>query len=151
MDTTKELWDLVLKELEEGKKFSKNLIDVWFKKLELVYLDDKYAFVLTEDNGFVNLLNTKYAEPISEAFKEVMNLDITTKIFYKVGFSVEGALESLYNSNKEDSNTNVSSNVDQKDEISYRPADSFINSSNVYPLHIQISLSGNFSLHSLHN
>lgn len=129
MDTTKELWDLVLKELEEGKKFSKNLIDVWFKKLELVYLDDKYAFVLTEDNGFVNLLNTKYAEPISEAFKEVMNLDITTKIFYKVGFSVEGALESLYNSNKEDSNTNVSSNVDQKDEISYRPADSFINSS----------------------
>lgn len=93
MNSYKEIWELMLREL--GKKYSEALMDLWFRKFELVHFDDKYAFIVTNDGGFVDLLNTKYARQIEESFKEVMGFDVTVKIFPRDGFSVEGALYSM--------------------------------------------------------
>ncbi|MBO4213179.1 MAG: chromosomal replication initiator protein DnaA [Clostridia bacterium] len=94
MNSYKEIWELVLKEL--GKRYSEYLIDLWFKNLELAYLDDTYAFLLAKDDGFfVDLLNTRYAQQIEASFEEAMGFPVKVKIFSKDGFSVENAIMSL--------------------------------------------------------
>ena len=93
MNSYKEIWDLVLRELE--KKYSESLMDLWFRNLELVHLDDKYAFILSNDeNFFVNLLNTKYAPHIKNAFEE-LGFDVEVKIFSRKDYSLEGAIFSM--------------------------------------------------------
>lgn len=93
MNSYKDIWNLVLREL--STKYSAPLMDLWFNKLELVHLDDKYAFILTNDGGFVDLLNTKYSDQISLCFEEVLGFHIEARIFPRQGFSVEGALLSI--------------------------------------------------------
>ncbi|MBQ0124837.1 MAG: chromosomal replication initiator protein DnaA, partial [Clostridiales bacterium] len=77
------------------KKYSEGLVDIWFRKLELAHLDDKYAFVLTDDEGFVDLLNNKYVDSISAAINEVMGYMPLTKVFARRNFTVEGAILSV--------------------------------------------------------
>ena len=101
MNSYKEIWELVLKEL--GKRYSEYLIDLWFKNLELAYLDEKYAFLLAKDDGFfVDLLNTRYAQQIEASFEEAMGFPVKVKIFSKEGFSVENAIMSLNSPLQED-------------------------------------------------
>lgn len=93
MNSYKEIWELMLREL--GKKYSDALMDLWFRKFELVHFDDKYAFIVTDDGGFVDLLNAKYAEQIALSFKEVMGFEVSVKIFPREDFSLEGAIYSM--------------------------------------------------------
>ena len=90
----RDIWELVLVELE--KKYSEPLMDLWFRNLELVHIDDKYAFILTGDESYiVNLLNSKYAETIAQALKEVTGFLVKVKIFSSKTFTLEDAILSM--------------------------------------------------------
>ena len=62
-----EIWNIVFDEL--SKKYTDAVMELWFNNFELVYLDDEKAFITTTSDGFVDLLNKKYA-PENEAIFE---------------------------------------------------------------------------------
>lgn len=100
MNSYKEIWDLVLRELE--KKYSESLMDLWFRNLELVHLDDKYGFILSNDESFfVNLLNTKYAPQIKKALDEI-GFNVEVRIFPRKEFTLEGAVFAMEQPPSED-------------------------------------------------
>lgn len=117
MDSYKNIWEIVLREL--GKKYSEALIEIWFKPLKLAHLDDKYAFILTADAGFVDLLNSRYAANVEHAFEAAMGYALRVKFFNESTFSVESALLSLEGPIIEESDTESTDSSDDKPVTSY--------------------------------
>ena len=88
MDSYSKIWDIINKALRET--YTKELMDLWLNKLELVYLDETEAiFTLLEDDYFLNLVNKKYSGKIEEIFKESLNMDVKVKIFSKSTFNLD--------------------------------------------------------------
>ncbi len=144
MNSYNEIWELVLKELE--KKYSESLMDLWFKNLELAYLDDKYAFIVANDDGFfVNLLNTRYAQPIEASFYEAMGFPVKVKIFSKKGFSVENAVMSLDSPARDETETDENGE-DAKGERSY---DSYFSTDKEYTFETFVVGSSNKFAHAV--
>ena len=91
MDSYKNIWEIVLREL--GKRYSEALIEIWFKPLKLAHLDDKYAFILTADAGFVDLLNSRYAANVELAFEAAMGYGLKVKFFNESNFLRQRTVE----------------------------------------------------------
>lgn len=85
----KEVWAIILDSL--SKKYSEEIMKLWFNHIELVYLDDKSAFLVIDEPEFVDLLNKRYSDQISLSFKEKLDLDVSVKIFDKSSYSIENA------------------------------------------------------------
>ena len=66
-------------------------MELWFNNFELVYLDDEKAFITTTSDGFVDLLNKKYAPEIEAIFESTLNFRVHVRIFAKSSFSLEKA------------------------------------------------------------
>lgn len=67
-------------------------MELWFNNFELVYLDDEKAFITTTSDGFVDLLNKKYAPEIETIFENTLNFQIRVRIFAKSSFILEKVL-----------------------------------------------------------
>lgn len=91
----KEIWNIILDSL--SKKYSEDIMNLWFNNFELVHLDESSAFIVTDEAGFVDLLNKRYAGQISSVFKDVLGFDVDVKIFYKKTFSLDSAKAALQN------------------------------------------------------
>ena len=85
MNSYKDIWNIVFDEL--SKKYTDAVMELWFNNFELVYLDDEKAFITTTSDGFVDLLNKKYAPEI-----ETLNFQIRVRIFAKSSFILEKVL-----------------------------------------------------------
>ena len=90
MNSYKDIWNIVFDEL--SKKYTDAVMELWFNNFELVYLDDEKGFITTTSDGFVDLLNKKYAPEIEKIFDDTLNFHITVKIFAKSSFRLESAL-----------------------------------------------------------
>ena len=87
MDSYSKIWDIINKALRET--YSKELMDLWLNKLELVYLDETEAvFTLLEDDYFVNLVNKKYSGKIADIFKDSLNMEVSVKILKNIKLMV---------------------------------------------------------------
>jgi chromosomal replication initiator protein len=90
MDNYAESWLIVKKSLEE--KYSQEIMNLWFNKLRLVYLDDKYAFFTVSSADYlISILNSKYTSVIEEIFSEKIGLDIKAKVYKTETYSEEKA------------------------------------------------------------
>lgn len=85
----KEIWNIVLDSF--SKRYSEEMMNLWFNHLELVFLDDRSAFLVIDDPVFIDLLNKRYAGQIADVLKDVLGFDIEVKIFNKATFSLESA------------------------------------------------------------
>ncbi len=90
LNSYKDIWNIVFDEL--SKKYTDAVMELWFNNFELVYLDDEKGFITTTSDGFVDLLNKKYAPEIEKIFDDTLNFHITVKIFAKSSFRLENAL-----------------------------------------------------------
>ena len=79
------------------RKYPQAVIELWFNNFELAYFDDERALITTTSDGYVDLLNKKYAPEISEIFEQTLNFHLTVKIFAKSKFNMEEALLSEIN------------------------------------------------------
>lgn len=101
MDSYKDIWKIVLDNL--SKEYSDVLMDLWFNKFVLVYMDEKKAFITTTSEGFVSLLNKNYAPKIEEIFENVLHFNVKVKIFDAKNFDIEKEIAN-YSSNASDEN-----------------------------------------------
>ena len=99
MDSYRDIWNLVLGEL--SKKFSDAAMDLWFNKLTLVYLDDSIALITTKSNGFVSLLNKRYAPEIEKILEDILNFRAKVKIYEENNFDLDRAKAEFLLSEKE--------------------------------------------------
>ena len=90
MNSYKDIWNIVFDEL--SKKYTDAVMELWFNNFELVYLDDEKAFITTTSDGFVDLLNKKYAPEIETIFENTLNFQIRVRIFAKSSFILEKLL-----------------------------------------------------------
>ena len=90
MNSYKDIWNIVFDEL--SKKYTDAVMELWFNNFELVYLDDEKAFITTTSDGFVDLLNKKYAPEIETIFENTLNFQIRVRIFAKSSFILEKVL-----------------------------------------------------------
>lgn len=67
-------------------------MELWFNNFELVFIDDEKAFITTTSDGFVDLLNKKYAPEIEKIFEDTLSFHLNVKIFAKSTFRLEEAL-----------------------------------------------------------
>lgn len=79
------------------RKYPQAVIELWFNNFELAYFDDERALITTTSDGFVDLLNKKYAPEIAEIFEQTLTFHLTVKIFAKSKFNLEEALLSEMN------------------------------------------------------
>ena len=87
------IWKIVLDTL--SKTYSEVLMDLWFKRLELSFMDDKNVFlVIDESPELIDILNTNYAKKIEEAFSSALNLNL------KVTIAQKGKYYQLYTGNQ---------------------------------------------------
>ena len=86
------IWKIVLDNL--SKTYSEVLMDLWFKRLELSFMDDKNVFlVIDESPELIDILNTNYAKKIEEAFSSALNLNLKVTIAQKGKYFVHGSEE----------------------------------------------------------
>ena len=86
------IWKIVLDTL--SKTYSEVLMDLWFKRLELSFMDDKNVFlVIDESPELIDILNTNYAKKIEEAFSSALNLNLKVTIAQKGKYFVHGSEE----------------------------------------------------------
>ena len=90
MNSYKDIWNIVFDEL--SKKYTDAVMELWFNNFELVYLDDEKAFITTTSDGFVDLLDKKYAPEIETIFENTLNFQIRVRIFAKSSFILEKVL-----------------------------------------------------------
>ena len=90
MNSYKDVWNIVFDEI--SKKYTDAVMDLWFNNFELVYLDDERAFITTTSDGFVDLLNKKYAPEIETLFENTLNFHVSVRIFFFFSFRLEDAL-----------------------------------------------------------
>jgi chromosomal replication initiator protein len=81
------IWNIVYDEIL--KKYPEAVIELWFKNFELAYFDDERALITTTSEGFVDLLNKKYAPEIADIFEQVLNFRLNVKIYAKSKFNPE--------------------------------------------------------------
>ncbi len=93
MNANQDIWKIVYAEIV--RTYPEAVVDLWFKNFELVYFDSECALITTTSDGFVEILNKKYAPAIASIFEENFAFHITVKIFAKQSFSLEEALASL--------------------------------------------------------
>ena len=88
MDSYAKIWEIIQNALKDI--YSKELMDLWLNKLQLVYLDeDEAIFTLLEEDYFISLVNKKYANKIAEVFKDSLNMDVNVKIVSKKTFNLD--------------------------------------------------------------
>jgi chromosomal replication initiation ATPase DnaA len=81
------IWNIVYDEIL--KKYPEAVIELWFKNFELAHFDDERAPITTTSEGFVDLLNKKYAPEIADIFEQVLNFRLNVKIYAKSKFNPE--------------------------------------------------------------
>lgn len=89
----KDIWNIILDSF--SKKYSEEVMNLWFNRLELVYLDDRSAFLVIDDAGFIDLLNKRYASQIEQVFNDTLGFDVNVKIFDKNTFSLDKEKDSI--------------------------------------------------------
>ena len=87
MNSNTAIWNIVYDEIL--KKYPEAVIELWFKNFELAYFDDERALITTTSEGFVDLLNKKYAPEIADIFEQVLNFRLNVKIYAKSKFNPE--------------------------------------------------------------
>ncbi len=85
-----EIWAIVRDEL--AKQYSDAVMELWFNHFELVYLDEKDALLTTTSEGFVSILNRKYAPEIAKLFERTLGFPVRVRIYAKEGFQLSAAL-----------------------------------------------------------
>ncbi len=90
MNANQDIWKIVYDEI--AKKYSGAVIDLWFKNFELAYFDSDHALITTTSDGFVEILNKKYAPEIAKIFEETFGFHLTVKIYAKSKFDLAAAL-----------------------------------------------------------
>ncbi|MBQ7308740.1 MAG: chromosomal replication initiator protein DnaA [Clostridia bacterium] len=90
MNSNIAIWNIVYDEIL--KKYPEAVIELWFKNFELAYFDDERALITTTSEGFVDLLNKKYAPEIAEIFERVLSFRLNVKIYAKSKFNLGEAL-----------------------------------------------------------
>ncbi len=90
MNNNQDIWNVIYDSIV--KKYPQPVIELWFSNFELAYFDSERALITTTSEGFIDLLNKKYAPGIAELFEENLGLSIHVKIFPKSTFSLESAL-----------------------------------------------------------
>lgn len=95
----KDIWNIILDSF--SKKYSEEVMNLWFNRLELVYLDDRSAFLVIDDAGFIDLLNKRYAGQIEQVFNDTLGFDVNVKIFDKNTFSLDKEKNNITSDMKE--------------------------------------------------
>ena len=91
MNANQDIWNVIYAEIL--KKYPEPVIDLWLKNFELAYFDSELALITTTSEGFVEILNKKYAPEIAELFETTLGFPLTVKIYAKSKFSLAEALE----------------------------------------------------------
>ncbi|MBO5047856.1 MAG: chromosomal replication initiator protein DnaA [Clostridia bacterium] len=91
MNANQDIWNVIYAEIL--KKYPEPVIDLWLKNFELAYFDSELALITTTSEGFVEILNKKYAPEIAELFETTLGFPLTVKIYAKSKFNLAEALE----------------------------------------------------------
>ena len=73
MQSLVQIWESVLSILQE--KSTRSVYDLWFKDLRLVYLDGDKAAVVINSDLKKDIIQKRYAQPLTEALCEVIGFD----------------------------------------------------------------------------
>ena len=73
MQSLDQIWESVLSILQE--KSTRSVYDLWFKDLRLVYLDGDKAAVVINSDLKKDIIQKRYAQPLTEALCEVIGFD----------------------------------------------------------------------------
>ena len=90
MNANQDIWNVIYAEIL--KKYPEPVIDLWLKNFELAYFDSELALITTTSEGFVEILNKKYAPEIAELFETTLGFPLTVKIFAKSKFNLAEVL-----------------------------------------------------------
>ncbi len=90
MNANQDIWKIIFEEIV--KKYPEAVIDLWFRNFELAYFDSETALITTTSEGFVEVLNKKYAPEIAEIFRDTLGFQLSVKIFAKTGFDLASAI-----------------------------------------------------------
>ena len=90
MNANQDIWKIVYDEIV--KKYPDAVIDLWLKNFELAYFDSELALITTTSEGFVEILNKKYAPEIAELFETTLGFHLTVKIYAKSTFDLAEVL-----------------------------------------------------------
>ncbi len=80
---------------EIAKIYPDAVMGLWFNNFELQFIDDETAIITTTSDGFVDLLNKKYAPEIEKLFAELLGFHVSVKIYAKSTFKLEEALKEI--------------------------------------------------------
>ncbi len=90
MNTNQDIWNIIFEAIT--RKYPEPVIDLWFKNFELAYFDSDKALLTTTSEGFIEVLNKKYAPEIAELFKDNLGFALHVKICPKSTFDLQTAL-----------------------------------------------------------
>ena len=90
LNANQDIWNVIYAEIL--KKYPEPVIDLWLKNFELAYFDSELALITTTSEGFVEILNKKYAPEIAEIFETTLGFPLTVKIFAKSKFNLTEVL-----------------------------------------------------------
>ena len=91
MNANQDIWNVIYAEIL--KKYPEPVIDLWLKNFELAYFDSELALITTTSEGFVEILNKKYAPEIAALFETTLGFPLTVKIYAKSKFDLAEALQ----------------------------------------------------------
>ena len=90
LNANQDIWNVIYAEIL--KKYPEPVIDLWLKNFELAYFDSELALITTTSEGFVEILNKKYAPEIAELFETTLGFPLTVKIYAKSKFDLAEVL-----------------------------------------------------------
>lgn len=90
LNANQDIWNVIYAEIL--KKYPEPVIDLWLKNFELAYFDSELALITTTSEGFVEILNKKYAPEIAELFETTLGFPLTVKIYAKSKFDLTEVL-----------------------------------------------------------
>jgi len=142
MDNYVEIWSIVKKALEE--KYSEEIMNLWFNKLKLVYLDDKYAFFTVSSADYlISILNSKYSEVLENIFSEKIGLDVRVRVYKTETYSEEKAIEEFKESEEKKEKSSAEINTYNNFTEEYTFENFVVGGSNSFAYNASLAVANN--------
>jgi len=126
----KDIWKIVLENMQKNNGFSNLTIDLWFSRMSMEKLTPERAYFSTDNDLIKNIIESKYAAFMRDELKAVLGFDVEPVIISCEKRPFDEQLAAIENEEESDRIKMVEKMLDNEDEAiskeeqskSFRPA-----------------------------
>lgn len=117
MMNEKDIWKIVLENMQRNNGFSDLTINLWFSRINMEKLTPQRAYFSTDNDLIKNIIESKYANFMREELATVLGFDVEPVIVSCEKYTFEEQLERIENEEESDRIKKVEEMLEKEDDV----------------------------------